>query len=220
MKHAHVLITGTSGSGKTSMARQLLQLTPRAVVIDPQGDYAADPGVIRFETFRQLATYLIAREDSDDFRLAYCPAAGLGADDAFRAVMDLTFRFQSQRPDRPPIGVFLEEASIYSRSNVVPEEVDRLIRTGRTWGINTVSVVQGDVDIGKSLRRNITLNVFMRQYLTSATVRELIPEYRGQLDELEVMERGPATRPEYGRHFLTFPPDTFPHRAWASAVAR
>lgn len=220
MSHAHYLVVGTSGSGKTSIARQLLQLTPRAVVVDPQGDYGADPGVETFPTFAAWSAAFLERHESDAWRLAYSPKVGPAADGGFRAVMALTYRARMMLRDRDgcepaPVGVFLEEASIYSDANSAPAELDWLVRAGRKAGISTVNVVQADVDIAKTVRRNMTATIAFRSHRPGTELRRSFdPSELAGLDTLF----GPGGPAVEGTHYLVDPPGVDPYQDWRAAV--
>lgn len=214
--HTHALITGMTGSGKTSLARKMLAVTPRAVVLDPQGDYLPDG--VAFDSFRHGATFLVRNMEpaGKRFHIVYHPPSGAAAESAFRAWMRFAYQCQEEFPGAPPLAVFMEEASIYSDAGRVPPELDWLVRAGRKRGVCVCSVVQTDVDIGKAIRRNTGLHILCRQHAPSRDLRRMMPE----VDKARSLEtiQGPKGRAVEGKHYLVNPPGTDPVARWKQAV--
>jgi len=198
----HLLVTGQTRSGKTVLTRRLVRISPRVVVLDPQGDYVGEGDV--HEDFLSSALAWIRSYDRSSYRIIYSPPEGGGAGPAFRAWLRLLYRVQSERSG-PPVVAVMEEASIYSDAGKVPDELDWAIRAGLKSGLCVVSVVQTDVDIGKSIRRNAALQVYLRQLAPSVDARRILRRSDVQkLTELETLT--PDQEPTPGVHYVTYPP--------------
>jgi len=198
----HLLVTGQTRSGKTVLTRRLVRLAPRVVALDPQGDYVGEGDV--YTDFRSSSLAWLRAYDCERYRIVYSPPEGGGAGPAFRAWLRLLYRVQSERGG-PPVVVIMEEASIYSDAGSVPEELDWAIRAGLKSGLVVVSVVQTDVDIGKSIRRNAALQVYLRQLAPSTdTRRTLRRSDLSRLPDLETLT--PDQEPREGVHYVTYPP--------------
>ena len=192
MNNLNVLILGQTGAGKTSLAKYLLALTPRAFVFDPRDDYdSAQP----FYTFASAAAFYVEHH-ARDFHLIY-----RGEPSTYVAWLDMLFRTQRKYND-PPLGVFLEESSLYSSSHKIDGYLDRLYTQGRRQRINVVTVVQRDTQIHPIIRAQSHVWVSLRQRKFSSDVKELFTgdelERVGKLETFTPLIREPIE----GRHYL------------------
>ncbi|MFW6198663.1 MAG: hypothetical protein ACOC5E_02445 [Acidobacteriota bacterium] len=215
-RSANVLVTGKKESGKTTLARELLRHTRRAVVLDRLGhDYPEVPAADTFEEF--AGAYRHVRGD---------PAFQLRLTDhrtgAHLAAMRLVSRLQ-EREELPPVGLFMEEASFYSSTGDLPDVVDAVSSKGRHWRISTVVVTQRATQVHPLLFDNSDLVVTFRLRSFPQKIRELWP--REELEEIKRLEEigpddyrhGPPV-PVKGTHYLVDPPEVDVLERWREAA--
>jgi energy-coupling factor transporter ATP-binding protein EcfA2 len=208
LNNLNVLILGQTGSGKTSLAKHLLALTPRAFVFDPRDDYAH---VAPFYGFRPAVDFYLEHH-ARDFHLVY-----RGEPETYVAWLDILFRAQRQYTD-PPLGIFLEESSLYSSSHKIDTFLERAYTQGRRQRINIVTVVQRDTQIHPIIRANSHVWISLRQRKFSSDVKELYTA-----DELDRISRlktympgiGP---PIEGTHYIPDQPDFPLVETWTKLV--
>lgn len=208
LKNLNTLIIGATGTGKTTFARRLLSLSPRAVVLDRMEEY--DEGAV-FYSFRESVEFFRGNL-RDDFHIIYRGENQI----EFFGWLDIIFQAQSL-PDMPPIGVFLEEASFYSTSHELDPILENVVTKGRRRRISVVSVVQWEAQQNPVIRANSTLWIALRQVSFQAdTKQRFSPGERDRIMALETLT--PGVEPVAGRHFVTHPPGLDPEAAWSEAM--
>lgn len=208
MNNLNVLIIGQTGAGKTSLAKYLLGLSPRAFVFDPRDDYdTAKP----FYTFKDAADFYV-KNHAKDFHLIY-----RGEQASFVAWLDILFRTQRKYSD-PPLAVFLEESSLYSSSHKIDGFLERIYTQGRRQRINIVTVTQRDTQINPIIRANSHVWVSMRQRKFSSDVKELFtPDELERIGALEIFT--PVSgEPLEGVHYVPDSPGFPLVEAWRKAL--
>lgn len=214
MKNAHGIFTGATGSGKTTLVREfILPELPRYLILDQEGSYRAhhetrDP--------EQLAKWFLLHGDSEEFRVSYMGDHEPG----YLAAMAMAYESQSSR-DAPPLAVVVDEAHLWSSSRQLPREYGLLVRAGRKHGIAVLSITQRDVDLHRDIRVNSALRVAFYQDsgFSSDFERSWFADRLEDVGSLELPpDRKKAKRPEYGRHYLTDPPDVDPVEYYRKAL--
>lgn len=192
MRNLNPLICGMTGSGKTTLARVLLSLAPRAFVFDPADDY--EDGAV-FESFRPAFEFY-ERNAREDFHLIY-----RGPRDTYDAWLDILYKSQRYM-ELPPLAIFQEEASYYSSSHNIDEGLDQIYTKGRRQGISVVTVVQRDTQINPIIRANSQVWVAMQQKNFSSDMKSAFTlEEREQIQTLETFTPF-VGEPIEGKHYL------------------
>lgn len=202
----HLLITGQTRSGKTTLTRLLIKSASRVVALDRLGDYSSE--VRMFDKFSASVDYFTRRR-AGAFRVGYRgnPAEG---ETAFRAWLHL-IRVAQEADPTLPIAVIMEEAHHYSTTHTIAPELEALYLWSGRWRVNLVSVVQRDVQLHPIVRANSICTVAMRNSMIGDQLARLFSrEDQKRIPQLEQLR--PGVKPVYGRHYLTAPPE-FP--LWA-----
>jgi hypothetical protein len=137
-----VTLLGRKGSGKTTLAKDIIPEFPRVVILDTNGEYAS-VATVTFSTLEPALAYLVQRSKDDaPFVMAYTPDStpqdGL---DFLRVVFEV-----------PRILVLVDEAHMYCKANQLPDEISKLVRLGRHREISQLYIAQRPA----SLPRDIT----------------------------------------------------------------
>lgn len=209
MNNLNTLILGQTGSGKTSFAKRMAAITPRAFLFDPRDDYEHVPAYYDFAS----AAAFYAENHARPFHLVY-----RGPIDTYVAWLDLLFQGQRIEGD-PPLGIFLEESSLYSSSYKIDDYLERVYTQGRRQQISVVTVTQRDTQIHPIIRANSHVWLSMRQRKFSSDVREI---FTGEeLDRITALERYTPMHenlPEEGKHYVIDPPDFPIFEKWADIM--
>lgn len=208
----HVLVTGRTGSGKTSLVRTMTYSTPRVIYLDILGDYT-DGEVI--SDFRTATRYYMDRRGSD-FRIIFRGKGRAQVDrEAMLSFLRLVQRVQSEENGREkPVGIVLEESGVYSTSYELPDILHDLYLYGRRWGVALLTVVQRDVQVHPIVRANSQLVVSMSNLKLSSDLAQFF-----DLSEIATLDvynthAQPKLYPVYGKHYVTYPPDIDPVGYW------
>lgn len=207
----HVLILGQTGSGKSTFARQLLRVTPRAIVIDSKGVDYTDGGIWDgyrgelVDTFRDAANFL-RRNLAEDYHLIFrAPSA-----QANLGLLKLVY-YSQKRWDLPPVALFIEESGLYSTSHDIPKILEAIVTRGRQHKINSITIAQRDTQVNPIIRAQSMLTVSLYQKKFSSDFRtEMTKQELAAIQSLKTLT--PGTRPVYGTHYVTDPPGLDPIR--------
>lgn len=212
----NLLITGQPRSGKSVLARTLLDMTDRAIVLDPLNDYqASDPATDLETDSLDVALAFLAERYDTDFRLIYRHEGYPEIE--YEALFDMVEQIQIRAP-RERLAVFLEEASQVSTTHAIGSQNRRLFNMGNRWGISFVTVIQVDTDIHRVTRRNSQAIVACRQHALSGDMGKLF-----RVDDVQALEivtpahfaADPDFVPVQGVNFLVAPDSIELYEWWA-----
>lgn len=200
-----------TGSGKSQFARRLLEVTPRALVIDQQAEYGDCGGV--FTDYERSARFYLENLHKN-FHIIF---QGMDSD-SIMAWLDTVYRVQMENKDAPPIGVFLDESSTLSDSHQIGPILANLYTRGRHARISVATLTQRITQINPIIRDQSHVWVSFRLRTFPTDVRQhFSPEDLDMLPNLETLT--PGVRPEYGKHYLTDAGDMDVLAQWKATVA-
>lgn len=208
MRNLHTLIVGRTGSGKTTLARALVRMAARVVVLDRKMEY---------DTRESIACYSFA-EFADTFMSlrfgAFCISFRPSLESDYGRAMTLVRAVQRSEPHGPLV-LTLEEASNYGNQSGVDENVRQLYNAGRHERISMLSIVQVDTDFHRVARYGSEIVCTFYQHKLSGDMQSMF-----KLDDvmqLTSLKHDYTEWPEQGRHFLTYPDDIDLYEQWADA---
>lgn len=205
MKNLHGLVTGTTGSGKSTFVRELLRDLPRWIAIDPQGDYQ-DTADRHTDHLPQLAEWLIAHRSASRFRVSF----GASEDHEAAAALSMLWAAYELEPSRPPpLLVVVDEAHLWTDPRRMMPELGRLVRAGRKWGLALLSITPRDVDIHRDLRVLAAVKVAFRQDggFSDDFAKSWFAGRLEEVTQLAPLDWPRERSPSAGRHYLTSPRD-------------
>jgi GTPase SAR1 family protein len=129
-----IIIFGKTGTGKSTLAKQLVQTKPRLIIIDALDEYNATI----VENFPDLVEYT---KDKDNFRVA-CRFT----DDTD---IEYTFKYVFEMEN---ICLLVEEAEIYISASARKSSFLRLVRYGRHKNIEIVGIARRAAELSKDFR--------------------------------------------------------------------
>lgn len=211
MKNYHLIILGKTGFGKTSMARMVAAVCPRLLVLDFDNDPIWNSIGTTIRSPTQAAQFFMDHW-RDDFQVVL----------RFQEIADYYTYLQGvyylqDKEDLGPLAIIMEEAGLFSGSYNIQEELENVIVRGRRKNISVVSIAQETTQINPTVRGQAATMVFFRMGRFSSDLKEqLNPEEMRTMQRLEALD--PMTRPEYGRHYVTVPPNENPIRRMADTM--
>ena len=206
MRNCILTITGQKGSGKTSLAKHLVKLCSRVIVIDRMVEYDGEV----FNDFESAIDYLAVTWHGD------CQAVVRFDNDLYyRELFRFLFYTASRCPTKPT-SVIVEEADFFCSPHAIEPNLEALYKYGRHRHINVASIARGDTDLHRSVLNNSDCIVSFRARKFSRDMRErFTAEELERVQSLETLT--PIIEPKAGVHFLTYPPETDPLLVWREA---
>lgn len=134
-REVHTLV-GRSGTGKTTLLRQILRETDRALVLDVLGNFR--PGLY-CRSREEILSYFKRNSDLRRFRVIYYPAIDLSRREAVFEEADFICRLSRAVA---PCDVFIDELDTFCDATELPPEMDVLIRYGRNIGVSLRAAVR------------------------------------------------------------------------------
>ena len=140
MRNNIAVLAGQKGTGKTTLARELVAQAPRVVVIDPMGEYGLESGCSPVWGFEAACEALLDAEPRSRFRLS------LRSEDTDDLLDLLGLAW-----DMPGILLTVEEATLFCGPTTLPPEISRLLRYGRHRAIDQLYVTQRIAEISRTM---------------------------------------------------------------------
>lgn len=141
---------GRKGSGKTTLAREIMAEYPRAAVIDSLGEY--DAGFDICNGKQDCVEAIMDMRDAKRFRLSlrvYEPEYNM-------ELLELLFEV-------PKTLVVVEETSLYARPTYLPDAIGRLVRYGRHREIDQIYMARRPSEVHRDLTAQSDIIVSFRQ---------------------------------------------------------
>lgn len=148
-----ITIMGQKGSGKTTLAMEIIESRPRVLVIDPSGEYEEMKGAIVVMGAEDAANSLNELQEKPRFLLV---ASDLLDDDETMDLLAVAFTI-------PNILIVIDECSLYCDPHSLPEDIARLIRYGRKKEIDLIFIARRPSEIHRELTAQSDLVVTFRQ---------------------------------------------------------
>lgn len=141
---------GRKGSGKSYLVKQVIREYPRVIVIDSLAEY--DKGFDVFEGKRDCITAMRDVSDQPKYRLALrC----LPVEDNLELI-DYMYEF-------PGALIVVEETSLYTKSNFLPEPIAKLVRYGRHREIDQFYIARRPSEVARDITAMADLVVSFQQ---------------------------------------------------------
>jgi len=134
-------IAGRRGSGKSTMARRLLERCHRILIWDAMGEHSWCPN--RLHSIERLERFLAWADGQVAFAARYVPEQA-GLIDEFEEVAELVYDYGRM--------VFaIEEVPMLCTPSALPDQFDRLVRLGRHQRVSLVWTAQRMVEVARRL---------------------------------------------------------------------
>lgn len=207
MRNLHTLIVGRTGSGKTTLARALIELTARAVIFDRKHEYNVPKGQI-VESLPDAVAALF-KAQGGFLRLVFRPRDP----DDYMALLQVVMDYQEENAGLfGPIVVVMEEASAYSETHSIHPTIRTAYNQGRHISLSLMTVIQIDTDIHRVTRGNSEVIVSMAQNRMSADMQRY---FRWEeIANLQTLRERYVFPPKQGTHFITYPPEMDLYMEW------
>lgn len=221
LKHGFT-ISGLPQSGKTTLTLKLLEDTPRFVILDLQDDYSGLGSVAT--SFEEASLLIRERAFEPELKVV------LLADDPLHhlGLVEYIWELWTTESVRPVVLV-MDEArrwsnlpdrvtDVYPTSRKrIPEPLSRVYTAGLKNGVGTLTIMQFPQQVDTEVRNAADFRIAFRH--TGNLTQDMRMSFGGREDELATLETlTPKDTPAKGRHFLTYPPDLDPFKAWRKFV--
>lgn len=172
LKNSKILIIGQSGTGKTTLAKQLINKLRRAIILDSDfEEFDAE----HFHDVNELYKYLEDYGAADDFRVSYTPL-----DEEHQLMYDWARIVGGHKE----ITLVLEECDRFPVKESI-RGFKSLMRRGRHWGLNIIGITTDVVGMNISFRRQATEMYIFRvtepadlEWLRETMSQEIIDQIR------------------------------------------
>lgn len=185
-----ITVVGQRGCGKSHLAREINNLFPRSLIIDPAYDWIEGEKV---NSFDQLTTKLINKKNNNDkkFKLIFQFNPDQGNKDAyFNHILRLCYHFGN-------LQVVIDEVQLFTNPHYLPEYFKNLLFIGRHKGVSIMAITQRPAQLNKSILSQSS-HVFVGQLHEKNDLRSVADFLNEDTDKLIQMPK---------RHFLYFSPE-------------
>jgi hypothetical protein len=163
-----ILYTGKTGSGKSTLFRENIKKSDRAIIIDTLSEYellAAPFPALFIDTIYQLYDYL-AENAHRNFRIVFA-ADNLDEEITLKdgetlTVIESVCKLVYEHLEQITLGI--EELSYFVSPGFAPKYLRRIIRAGRHSGISLHATTQRPPEIPPVIRAQITKLYSFRQH--------------------------------------------------------
>jgi DNA helicase HerA-like ATPase len=145
-------ILGMTGSGKSTLTREIIREYDRVLILDSMGEYDDIPNAIVREGANDCVNALLSLKDKPRWILDCLTLHDQEAFDILAVAFEI-----------PNILIVIEEASLYCDPHTLPDEIARLIRYGRKRGIHIIFIARRPSEINRELTAQSKLIVTFRQ---------------------------------------------------------
>ncbi|EOV0103238.1 ATP-binding protein [Vibrio vulnificus] len=195
LPNGHAWVCGMSGSGKTQLARRkLISATDQVAIFDPLGDYTGELAgrVVRsYPTLKTFAAALLqGRKTKQGFKIAYSPAHETKEKD-FDAFCKVAWAAGNGAHPKA-LKVICEEVAEHSNtSGKAGGYYGKLLRLGRKYGIQTISLFQRGQEVSKTIIDNCKLAYVMVQKTEKSAhyLEQMTGISASAINQLEVVEK-------------------------------
>lgn len=197
MRNCVVTIVGQKGAGKTQIARRLLALSSRVIILDRLNEH--DGQMITSNPERAI-DYL-AHQWRAPFRLVTRFRSEIATGLFLRYVATTMERCKTL-----PISLLVEEADFYASPQGIEPALGYLYNYGRHFACNLIAVARGDTDLHRSIVANSDFLVACRMHRFSGEMREKfasVPIEISQVRNLKTVT--PDVSPVKGEHYVLYP---------------
>lgn len=196
MRNTNLLIAGATGSGKSTLTRELINLSARVIVLDPMDEYEGEMVALDFD---EAGRYFIDRRWKP-----FSLVLRMGQEEQY-AMLELAFHTQLVEAHGPLV-VVMEEATEHSSTWDMEDTPHKLYVKGRHARISSITVVQQDTDINRITKHSAAAVIaFQQNYLSTTWERFFKWEEVQNLVSLSEDYGKPHKVPVQGHHFIVRP---------------
>lgn len=188
-----ILVVGMTGSGKSTLVKQLIADRKRVIVFDPQGEYGREGKAVACPDMNRLKGTMDACWDSG-FRLSYVPRGGYEAPQLHH-LAELLFQvqhgYENGVPGAPPITLVVEEMDLSFPAHNLPADLSgmrAICNQGRHYGIECIGVTQFPTQVHNSFRRNSARRMILRLGETADRI-DAAKLLNVSLDDINALEK-------------------------------
>ncbi|WP_347366158.1 ATP-binding protein [Vibrio vulnificus] len=195
LSNGHAWACGMSGSGKTQLARRkLVSAADQVAIFDPLGDYVGELAgrVVRsYPTLKTFAAALLqGRKTKQGFKIAYSPAHETKEKD-FDAFCRVVWAAGNGAHPKALKVICEEVAEHTNTSGKAGGYYGKLLRLGRKYGIQTISLFQRGQEVSKTIIDNCQFAYVLMQKTEKSA------HYLEQLTGIKAVEISSLEKLEY-----------------------
>lgn len=183
-------VVGQRGCGKSHLAREINNLFPRSVIIDPAYDWTEGEKVNTFSAFsKKLLDKKIINEKKFRIIFQFSPDQ-TNIEEHFNHVLRLCYHFGN-------IQVVIDEVQLFTNPHYLPEYLKNLLFIGRHKGVSVMAITQRPAQLNKSILSQSS-HVYVGQLHEKNDLRSVADFLNEDTDKLIQLPK---------RHFLYFSPE-------------
>jgi len=140
-----ISIFGMRGCGKSHLAREIAELFPRKIIIDPMSEYKGDFVVSDFNNFAKILKTEIIQKNNQKYTVVFRPSPHIKSTDSlFDSLMRLVFELGNCL-------VLIDEVQLFSNPHFLPHYLKNILMIGRHRGIAVMAITQRPAQINKAI---------------------------------------------------------------------
>lgn len=150
----HIFISGRTGSGKSTLTKEVCEYFPRLIIFDRKGDWAneiVDARVYDFNSFSSAYRQLFS---NDHFRIVIQFQRGTSQEaliEHSERIINLCFANETRINPRKGIGIVFEEVWLYGSVHSLPIWQSEIVLTGRSECISFIGNAQRPASVHKNI---------------------------------------------------------------------
>jgi len=160
----HIIIFGMTGSGKSTLTRQMGGIYERKIIFDRLQEWETENEYTTADSFESFKEIYHKAHNENSFTIYFKPRAGMDQDELIEVTNQiLALVYQVEAYEKKGITLIFEEVWLYAPIHSIPPWFQETMLTGRHNRISVIGNSQRPANVSKTLVSQAR-HIFIGQY--------------------------------------------------------